>query len=240
MTQVLNKETGELTEAPPVEDDDSLSHPDDAPDEPTPDEGDTAARAEPVSPEAFEKMMVAAEKEAARHASAVGRIFGDEAVQLEVCPLCSPSVPGFITPAETHDDGKAAIITALGLGPEESFLHEPGAEPCTECNALGRVLTGSKVPDHFDKLCSGCGGTGWTDPVQRQAIANRKAASEAVAANSTEHSIAAPVALTVAETDFMGRPVGHVNYGRLPQYLTPDEKALDVRDGFATDTSAAA
>lgn len=240
MTEVLNKETGELTEQPEVEDDDSLGKPNAAPDEPTPDEGDTAAQAQPTTPEQFEKMMTAAEKEATRHASAVGRIFGDEAVSLQLCPLCSPAVPGFITPAESHDEGKAAIIQALGLGPEESFQHEPGAEPCSECNALGMVLTGSKVPDHAQKLCGACGGVGWTTEQQRAQIGHRKTASAAVAANVGTHSIAAPVALTVAETDFMGRPAGHGNYGKLPQYLTPDEKALDVRDGYATDTSAAA
>lgn len=240
MSEVLNKETGELTPQPEVEDDNSLADPDGAPDEPTPDDGDTAARAEPTTPEQFEKMLTAAEKEATRHASAVGRIFGDEAVSLQLCPLCSPAVPGFITPAESHDEGKAAIIQALGLGPEESFQHEPGAEPCTECNALGMVLTGSKVPEHAQKVCAGCGGKGWTNATERAAIQNGRAASEAVAANIGAHSIAAPAPLTVAETDFMGRPAGHGNYGKLPQYLTPDEKALDVRDGYATDTSAAA
>lgn len=182
----------------------------------------------PVSEKEWEARIEKATKEASRHAGRIGEIFAEDAQDFQVCPLCSPIAPGFLTPGELHDAGKAPVLALLGATDSEAYKTEDGALSCETCNALGKVLTGSKVPEHVTKLCPTCSGTGWTNAAQRAAEATARNAAASFAASQQGAPQAPAFTPTMPATDPHGRPAGHEFYGRMPFYMSDDEKARDL------------
>lgn len=226
-------ETLEELETPPG-DETAEDEPDDEPtpgDEPTPEHEPTPAP-EPVqlSEKEIEKAWAKLEAEAKRHAGRVSEIMGADALDLVVCELCEPAIPGFHWPvaAMEDDDPRRAMLAAVGAGDLEGYAEAPDAEPCSTCNARGKVRTGSLVPDQETKLCPDCQGQGWkhktTAPPPAPLAAGEAHEPTGQVREATHQN--AP--------DFLGRPFGHPNYGKLQQYLTETEAALDARDGYGS------
>ena len=62
-------------------------------------------------------------------------------------------------------DRRNAVLIAMGEPTDTDYEIAEDAEPCDKCRALGQVVTGSKVPGQFTKLCAKCNGSGWVPKV---------------------------------------------------------------------------
>lgn len=85
------------------------------------------------------------DKAKASHLRKVRTILGPLAEELEECPHC---------------DGMA--LAPPGEAMPEPRTHEH-FRACEVCNALGQVLTGSKVPGNVFRPCPDCGGRGYLE-----------------------------------------------------------------------------
>jgi hypothetical protein len=154
------------------------------------------------------------EKEATRHANRVSEIMGADANELEPCPLCAPALPGFRFPVPPDEDTRAAVFAILELDQAPDYEAADDARACEHCKALGKVLTGSQVPEHVTKLCAHCNGAGWMP------VAAAAPGTPATENGSQPAAPAAVAAAAAAEPDAWGRPVGHPHYGQHPAYIT--------------------
>lgn len=176
-----------------------------------------------------EKAAKALGKEAEKHAAAVSRIMGEDALGLVLCEACEPGIPGFHWPASLlpTDDPRRPLYEMLSMGEDGSLAHPERYSQCAYCKGYGKVLTGSRETLTATITCPECKGAGYFDR-----NANRPTPPPDAPASTGNGATATPEAPAPTE-DFVGRPVGHPNYGKLSQYLTPAELALDVNDGYA-------
>jgi hypothetical protein len=200
-------------------------------------EEDEAADGEPEAsaPEPrpmTEKELEAREKkndaEKLRHAERIGVIYADDAVKLIPCEACGFHIPGFHWPASEYPEGGTlrALYEFLAGGEDVQPKQPQFLVVCEACNGLGQWLTGSRRDDARFLTCSDCGSLGYID------LRKNQAQQPAVAAAPVNGGEAAPAAPVESTADFLGRPLGHPNYGILPIYLTPEGRARDVADGY--------
>ncbi len=109
----------------------------------------------------IEGRMKRLEKEATRHANAVASILEEDAQEFQPCPLCLPFAPGFRLPVPPSEQEWATITAAVFGGESMDYGKATDASACPDCNALGQVLTGSKVASHRLRNCSRCSGAGY-------------------------------------------------------------------------------
>lgn len=183
------------------------------------DEQEGEAPPEQLEPQAalsevdVDRAIAKLEREATRHANRVSEIMGADAQELESCPLCAPAIPGFRFPVPVDDEQRAAVLVTLGVDPDPEYVAADDARACDYCKALGKVSTGSNVPEHRTKLCGHCGGTGWqmvsATPTPPPTHENGKPPLELAV-------VAGPAG---PEPDAWGRPVGHKHYGLHPAYI---------------------
>lgn len=183
-----------------------------------------------LSEKELEAMFGKLEKEAAQHRKRLDLILGEDALTLEVCPLCSPATAGFYFPVEVDDERRAAVLAALNIGGAPEMLQDPEAELCTRCNGYGSTLTGSLVPGNDTKPCGACTAKGWTNPQERATIAATQGAQAAVAELKGSEPVAPAPTTTLPPFDAWGRALGHVRYGVNPVYATQEQR---VEDGLA-------
>lgn len=92
-------------------------------------------------------------------ANRVGSIFGDDASFLVACPLCAGTAPGWLWPpseAPLPEDQVRAVFTTLGVIEPKEYQHYQSYNRCPDCEGLGSVKTGSRVPG-FDVVdCPNC------------------------------------------------------------------------------------
>jgi len=193
----------------------------------------TEEPAAPVTEADFEKAFASLEKEAERHAREVSKRAGPFLAELKPCPLCF--TPGFAiaVPAGEFDPlRRAAALALMGDAPEADYQVAEDAEACPTCDALGLVLTGSKVPDQKTKLCIMCNGRGWRSAVAPAVLPYGTAASPtAAAAPGLAWPMPAPasapagpypgygisfVPLPGGVEDAWQRPAGHPHWGLDP------------------------
>lgn len=191
--------------------------PDDAStaDEPGDDGTPEAVLPEPVTPEQAEKIFGKLAKEDDRHTSTVLTMAGAMAPDLLPCPCCAdgPSPTGFVfrgMPDHVATELVQRVTQVLTGAQPEQFATATDAEPCQACNALGRVLTGSRVAGQETKPCKECTGTGWKNVFQQVPAAplapNGAGTGFPVPPNVPGGGIA----------DMYGRPWGHPHYGMNP------------------------
>lgn len=192
----------------------------DAATEPPPDADDAQGDAqEPVavtpakSEKDIEKAMTALAKEAERHAGAVNRIMGEDALELELCPLCWPGAPGFRFPGEPEPAQLEAVLEAIGRQPSADYANAGDARKCDDCNGLGEVLTGSLAPKFRLKLCAPCNGTGYV------MVPGPPAGNGASQVSTAPSPVPVAAAEPAPEADFWGRTREHPDYGRMPQFV---------------------
>src|SRR5690349_623992 len=79
---------------------------------------------------------------------AIFGIFEDDAHDLVQCPLCL-QVPGFVdknAAGRVPDEQAALVKTFLGISRPIEYPHSSQHRTCGECEGLGKVTTGSRVP----------------------------------------------------------------------------------------------
>jgi hypothetical protein len=187
-------------------------------------EEQTAARQKKEQDAIQEKL----ENEAARHRKRLGEILGEEVERLVQCEACPPRTPGYHYPADAFEAGDPSrtLYEFLDAGGSAFPPINPRYVRCGTCDGHTKIDTQSRDPLQRFIVCWDCGGTGYRD--------TQKPTGAVVALAPVTDGVApVPVALPPEpQTDHIGRPVGHPNYGKLPIYLTPDELAIDKRDGF--------
>ena len=115
----------------------------DTPAEPEPDTPGDQSLAQAAAAEGSEEQLKRAETANRNYHKRIREILGDDPNRHE-CPACE------------------GLGVVWGEQQEEyDFATAKDAEPCTDCNALGMVLTGSRNPDQRLKPCTPCGGRGW-------------------------------------------------------------------------------
>lgn len=204
--------------------------------EPTP---EPEPQPEPTEPEAPPVQAAQTEKEvkkrseqlageAERHANRINQILGEDALGLIQCEACPPTIPGWHYPASDFPEGDPSrlLYEMLAGGSEAVLKHPARYKECPDCGGFGRVLTGSKEAQFVTKVCPNldCKGTGFVD------LEGARAPVVALPTTPSTEQPSDPV--ETPETDFLGRPVGHPNYGKMTAYMTPAEIAVDQRDGF--------
>jgi hypothetical protein len=193
MTEILNKETGELTQAPdeaqsapdpetadvsdPVEDaiaaemtpePGDAAPPDDETDEPDePDERTPAPSQSVVTMQEMERALKQMETAALTYTKRVGAVLPPDTLHLELCPLCSPMYLGFVDiefAGRIPDDIKQATMMYLGYAREQEYEPDPSTEQCSVCKGKGKTSTGSNVPGNDSRRCTNCQGFGYYPP----------------------------------------------------------------------------
>jgi hypothetical protein len=215
----------EQTDDEPADDDEQTD--DEAADDDEHDEHAHVVEAPPKSEKEIERALKALDKEAQRHRDAVSRIMGDDALQLLPCELCETAIPGFRFPTQPDELTRQAVLAAIGMGAAGEYATDDEAAMCERCSGFGVLVTGSRVEAQRTRVCPDCGGNGW-----KLVVPN---VGQVVAAPVLGAAPPAPAPAPVAPVlegppppaDMYGRPFGHVNYGRMPAYMTADERAAD-------------
>jgi hypothetical protein len=165
------------TDAPELPGPDVDGPADDTPDEALDDEpdetdeqseteaGDEQARqAKVLTEKEIDKRNVSLGKENLRHVTRVGEIMGDDAPDLEMCPMCSDHILGMVYPpskAPLSEEAVARVRTAVGLPTFDVLVQPSWANKCAECNGNGKVRTGSNVENAETTGCPACNERGW-------------------------------------------------------------------------------
>lgn len=83
------------------------------------------------------------------------------------CPMCPDMHKGYLN---IHDAGrvpediKTAVMQFLGFAREVDYPHSSQHRTCQECDGLGKVRTGSRVPGKETVGCAACHGAGFIGP----------------------------------------------------------------------------
>jgi hypothetical protein len=92
----------------------------------------------------------------------LGEIFGDDAVGLVECPVCTYwNLPGWIPPVELPEDVRATMQHMLGQHAATDYRPDSYSRECDTCGGLGETRSGSKKPGYELVVCIPCGGKGW-------------------------------------------------------------------------------
>lgn len=157
-------------------------------------DGDPQSQA--LSEKALMKRDQQLDAEKTRHASRVGVIMGEAAVDLIPCPVCMDGIDGWIyTPevAALSDEAVSRIRSVIGLPDYTTFKHVTWANTCEECGGMGKVLTGSNVPGSDITGCMRCNERGWINTRQRETIL--------APGEETPAAVTGPTVYTEAEPD---------------------------------------
>jgi hypothetical protein len=92
----------------------------------------------------------------------LGEIFGDDAVGLVECPVCTYwSMPGWVPPVEMPEEVKATILHLVGQHAPTDYRKDNYSRVCDECGGLGETATGSLVQGQAYLPCIPCYARGW-------------------------------------------------------------------------------
>jgi hypothetical protein len=192
---------------------------------PAPEHEPEASAAVGLSPEEMERRFKAATKLHATYAKGIARTFEGQTDDLTDCPLCAGLIPGYVLIADAgrvEPATKAAVQAFLGVVPEADYLPHPTAHRCEVCNGLGKVLSGSRVPNNETLICPACNGSGHDGALA--GLLNGGVPNEQVAvAVGAVPSLEPP-----ADVDLWGSPRllpdgrENPNYGKLGNYKDPN------------------
>ena len=191
----------------------------------------TEPELEPEPEGLSEKQLEAAldklDRETKRHAARVSGIMGEDALLLQVCPFCEPTIPGFFWPNQLSDAQRYGTLQALGVASAADVVDDPQTHTCDYCQGHGVTRTGSKVPDQETRACPKCDALGWATARTETEWESRQIASGAIVPPTPEPQAFAAMPAQMPPNDQYGRPFGHRNYGKSELYLTPEERAAD-------------
>jgi hypothetical protein len=213
--------------------------------EPEPDDDD-AAEPEPepepvaqgITPEQHEARLKKLDTSFATYSRRVQDVLGEDADDLTPCPLCLDVPRGFVytwqagrVPEEQAD----VVKLFLGLARPVDYPETSRFRACRECQGLGKVATGSKVPQHETITCPGCNGYGYEGETPR---------AQAAPTNGSE-GMTGPTVYTEPtsppDVDMWKQPRllpdgrENPNWGRTPDLWQPVEPWGDTRGLTAQD-----
>lgn len=182
---------------------------------------------EPDEPEAEEQVLDerALEKAAKRLEGAVGRY--RKAVEAFVADTGQSLIenktdldfcPGYLFHPEVKPLDEEQIQFARVLLGEPAIPHfepDPEARECERCKGWGRVTTGSKVNGQNLLTCRVCQGRGWTG--ERANLTPQQAAR----LETPPADVASQFHEPEVTEDNWGTPIGHPDFGKMPQYRDP-------------------
>lgn len=223
MPEVLNPETGELTEV----DEDAIAA------EMTPDDGDPAPDPEPdpepqeppapsgPSQQDMEKGFKTVERAAKAYAEKVGTAFPDGVLDLQTCPLCADLVPAFVDmnlAGAVAEEAKAATLAYLGFAREQDYEPATNIEACRICKGKGMVKTGSLVPENATKRCDNCRGYGYYPPPTGGPAAIGAPEARHAPVDEITQPLDSPDVDVTGEPRILPNGVPNPNFGLWPQY----------------------
>jgi len=148
----------------------------------------------------------------------VAEILGEDLVDFVPSPLSLPFLFGFVFNPDNVplDEGVLnATRRLIGEPVPPPLVQAPDARTCPTCDGWGQVLTGSKVHPMNVAKCLECNGRGWVG--ERANITPAQAAQLAPVPSEANGFDNEPAALE----DSWGTPIGHPDYGKMPQYRDP-------------------
>jgi hypothetical protein len=175
-----------------------------------PDEEEEGADARAARTGDVEKASRSLEKESARHAARVEDVMGPDFAALVPCELCWDLAPGFRWDREPDEATKAAVRIAIGLPDVSNFAPSATERTCDDCRGLGKVRTGSTVPNRETITCDACAGLGY--------VPTRPRLNGATAPPEQADAPDAPAAFPddgIAR-DMFGTPSTDPDYGKMP------------------------
>lgn len=150
----------ETPDAEPHSDQEPQTEPEGTPEPsepPEPVEGQT----EPLTERQLNAALDKLDREAKRHRDRISEVLGEDALLLQECPLCEAHLAGWRF-ARLPDEDEWRAITAAVYGIENVSYNTAGyVQPCPDCDALGLIATGSKVPGRETVSCRACSGFGY-------------------------------------------------------------------------------
>lgn len=187
---------------------------DDAPDV-QPDEAPAAEAPQGKSQKEIDAQVTKLERASNTYTRKVAEILGDDLVDFVPSPLSLPFLFGFVfNPANVPlDEGVLdATRRLIGEPVPRPLEQDPEARTCPRCDGWGETLTGSKVNTKNTVRCRECQGRGWVGELANITPA-QVAELHSVNVESNGHD-GEPAALE----DSWGTPIGHPDYGKMPQY----------------------
>lgn len=189
----VDPETGEIIETDDDEDDEAQ-------------ESDArAARTGDV-----EKASKSLEKEAIRHGNRVEEIIGPDFTNLVACELCWNLAPGFRWDTAPTEDVSARVRIAIGLPDVSNYAPSSTEHTCDDCRGLGKVRTGSSVPNQETAKCDACAGKGY---VGTRARVNTETGESF---EDVTGDALAPTVDDGIERDMFGTPATDPDFGKMP------------------------
>lgn len=147
--------------------------PDTSPEPEAPENGDEVS-AEPdvpqqagLTPEQWEKRFKTAEQRFATYERNIYSIFEEDAHDLIPCPLCLGAVRGFVdknAAGRVPEEQADLVKHFLGIARPIDYPHSSQHRTCPECEGLGKVTTGSRVPGKETIGCGACHELGYIGP----------------------------------------------------------------------------
>jgi len=189
----VDTETGEIIEDPPE-----------------PDEEEDGADARAARTGDVEKASKSLEKEALRHGNRVQEIMGPDYEALVPCELCWQLAPGFRWDREPDEATKTAVRIAIGLPDVSNFAPSATERTCDDCRGLGKVRTGSTVPNRETVTCDACSGKGYVATRPRLNTETVEAAPDGDPAGGV------PFHDDGVQRDMFGTPITDPDYGKMP------------------------
>ena len=144
------------------------------------------------------------------YSKAVVGVLGADLGDFALCPCCDPRTPGLYLEHPHTDEQMAQLRAIVGLPSLENYRRDNRYAPCSTCDGLGTVLTGSRVPAHMTGRCVDCNGSGYISHDAGRPTPEPAPILSALG-NGGELSPDDPPAF-----DPWGRPYGDPDYYRMP------------------------
>lgn len=161
---------------------------------------------------AAEAGFKALDKAATSYGKAVLKALDGSPLVFDPCPCCS--IPGLVQPYNPDDiadyDRKLAVEAYFGAAAIQ-YRKDTTRVECPDCEGHGRVLTGSKHPNHLTENCMTCAGQGYVAATS-QAATNPASVYQV----ATGNSIGPPNPPPGMPNDQWGRAWGAQFYGVNP------------------------
>ena len=180
--------------------------------EPNGPEEPTGRERAPLTEQEIEARMRKLDSEAERHYKRVEEVLAEDVTDFRRCPACLPFAPGYLLDQPLARELLDAIVADLSGGDQGDYATAEDASVCETCRGLGKVLTGSLVPEHRTKLCAGCNGCGYRVKRANTPPPPPAPSAELIAPTPEPQPTPPP------ERDPWGRDRTDPNFGRMPGY----------------------
>lgn len=190
------------------------------PPEPPADETPPEGAVGPTQAEA-EAIFGKTEKASQAHVRKLAGLLEPLGLSLAPCPLCPEVHVGFIDLADAGripEEIVSVVQSFLGVQREADYLPSPTTRGCEACGGLGKVKSGSQVPNYATLTCAECKGTGFVPPPGSVSVAGT--AENVMPPDPHANGFTAPT----SDADAWGSPrlldngLENPNYGKMPQY----------------------